>query len=143
MMLFLARNVFLHLIQIGLAHGEVRVASLPFKIPVGGSLLLKPTVGNAFYLLHPFRLCDSATVNGGQGLRHSSRWLTQPRWGCGLVGSLTQGSSFLATLGWRAKSRGDFPAAIEQSRSSDCLNFSQHKAWKFRAPEFPMTSLPP
>ena len=38
-----------------------RVAPLPFKIRVSGPLLFKPAVGNAFYLLHPFRLCDRAT----------------------------------------------------------------------------------
>jgi hypothetical protein len=35
-----------------------------------------------------------------------------------LVGHLTQGSSFLATLGWRAKSRWDFPTAIHATASA-------------------------
>jgi hypothetical protein len=39
-----------------------------------------------------------ATIRGG---------LTQPRWGWGNLTRLTQGSSCLATLGWRTKSRWD------------------------------------
>ena len=39
-------------------------------------------------------------VNGGEGLRHRSGGLAQPRWGCGWYRTLTQGSSCLATLGF-------------------------------------------
>ena len=41
----------------------------------------------------------------------------QPRWGCGFFGRVSQGSSCLATLGWRPESRWDsaleFPNGIE------------------------------
>src|SRR5450756_700199 len=42
--------------------------------------------------------------------------MPQPRWGCGFWGRLSQGSSCLATLGWRPESRWDsgseFPKGI-------------------------------
>lgn len=48
----------------------------------------------------------SRLVSTPTGLRHGScvAW-TQPRWGWNLVGRLTQGSSFLATLGWWPEAR--------------------------------------
>jgi hypothetical protein len=39
-------------------------------------------------------------VNGGEGLGHASGGLAQPRWGCCWFRTLTQGSSFLTTLGF-------------------------------------------
>lgn len=60
-MLLLPGDVLLHLFQIRLAHGKIRVAALPLKarkIPVA---LLEPRVRDAFQFLHPFRLRDRAT----------------------------------------------------------------------------------
>ena len=43
--------------------------------------------------------------------------MTQPRWGCGDLSRLTQGSSSLATLGWRTQSRWDCPQKISAARN--------------------------
>ena len=57
----------------------------------------------------------SATLKGLQPVasfaRAFFRWL-QPRWGWEFSSPLTQGSSFVATLGWRMQSRWDWFAAL-------------------------------
>ena len=60
MMFLLARDVLFHLLKVGLAHREIRIAALPFKIGVVAAMFFEPAVGNPFQFLHPFRLCDGA-----------------------------------------------------------------------------------
>src|SRR5437773_8139453 len=60
MMLLLSGDVLLHLVEIGLAHGEIRVAALPLELGVIASALLQPEVRDAFQFLHPFGLRDGA-----------------------------------------------------------------------------------
>jgi hypothetical protein len=51
----------LHLFEIGLTHGEIRVAALPFEVGVIATAFLQPEIGDAFQFLHPFGLRDGAT----------------------------------------------------------------------------------
>jgi len=60
-----------------------------------------PTLGNE-------RPIDSSTPTGLWPVAAVMRGgVTQPRWGCDRLAPMTQGSSFLATLGWRTESRWD------------------------------------
>src|SRR5262249_55728095 len=61
MVFFLSSDIFSHLLQIGLTHGETGITALPLKISVLASLFLQPTIGYTFYFLHPFRLRDRPT----------------------------------------------------------------------------------
>ena len=65
-MFLLSGDVLLHLFEIGLAHGEIRVAALPFEIGVIGTAFLQPEVRNAFQFLHPFGLRDGASESREQ-----------------------------------------------------------------------------
>ena len=60
-MLLLIGDVLLHLFEIGLAHGEIRVATLPLEAGVIATAFLQPEVGDAFQFLHPFGLRDGAS----------------------------------------------------------------------------------
>jgi hypothetical protein len=51
--------------------------------------------------------CNVSNPNGVVALARPT--VAQPRWGCGDFSRLTQGSSSLATLGWRTQSRWDWP----------------------------------
>src|SRR2546428_505077 len=61
MMLLLSGDVFLHLFEIRLAHGKIRVAALPLEVGVIATALLQPEVRDAFQFLHPFGLRDGAS----------------------------------------------------------------------------------
>jgi len=60
MMFLLVRNVLFHLFKVGLAHREIRIAALPFKIGVVAAMFFEPAVGYPFQFLHPFGLGDGA-----------------------------------------------------------------------------------
>ena len=66
MMFLLARDVLFHLLKVLLAHREIRVSPLPFKICVVTALRLEPAVGHPFQFLHPFRLGDGAPKTAEQ-----------------------------------------------------------------------------
>ena len=52
--------------EIGLAHGEIRVAALPFEVGVIATAFLQPEVRDAFQFLHPFGLRDGASESREQ-----------------------------------------------------------------------------
>lgn len=60
-MLLLSGDVLLHRFEIGLAHGEIRVAALPLEVGVIATAFLQPEVRDAFQFLHPFGLRDGAS----------------------------------------------------------------------------------
>ena len=60
-MLLLIGDVLLHLFEIGLAHGEIRVTALPLEVGVIATTCLQPEVRDAFQFLHPFGLRDGAS----------------------------------------------------------------------------------
>ena len=60
-MLFLSGDVLLHLFEVGLAQGEIRVAALPFEVGVIATAFLQPEVRDAFQFLHPFGLREGAS----------------------------------------------------------------------------------
>jgi hypothetical protein len=59
------------------------------------------------------RAADALNPSGVLSL---PRYRSQPRWGCGIWRLPTQGSSSLATLGFRAESRWDSPTARRRGR---------------------------
>ena len=60
MMLFLPADILLNRFEMGLAHGEIRIAALPFEVGVIATALLQPEVRDAFQFLHPFGLGEGA-----------------------------------------------------------------------------------
>ena len=78
-----------------------RLANSVASIPTGLHQLAqgceeRATLGGCQDVIHP-EWVESACV----------KHVMQPRWGCACLGRLTQGSSFLATLGWRMESLWD------------------------------------
>ena len=57
---------------------------------------------------------------------------TQPRWGCGPMDPGTQGSSCLATLGWRLESLRDSPNRISAAHSKENGDATIEQAPRFR-----------
>jgi hypothetical protein len=57
----LSGDVLLHRFEIGLAHGEIRVAGLPLEVGIIVTAFLQPEVRDAFQFLLPFRLRDGAS----------------------------------------------------------------------------------
>lgn len=55
---FLIRDVLRHFVEVGLAHGEIRVSALPGEIGQDAALLLQSTSRDAFQFLDPFGLAD-------------------------------------------------------------------------------------
>ena len=66
MMFLLARNVLFHQFKNRLAHREIRIAALPFKIGEVAAMFFEPAVGNPFQFLHPFCLGDGADKTAKQ-----------------------------------------------------------------------------
>ena len=60
MMFLLAHDVLPHLFKVGLAHREIRIAALPFKIGIVVAMFFEPAVGNPFQFLHPLGLGNGA-----------------------------------------------------------------------------------
>ena len=69
----------------------------------------------------------SKSVSTPTGLQQPTSWEIQPRWGCGLLCAVPQGSSFLATLGFVTESLWD--SAKRPSES-----------WAMRSPRGEITS---
>ena len=61
MMLLLSGDVFLHLFEIRLAHGEIRVAAVSLEVGVIATTFPQPEVRDALQFLHPFGLRDGAS----------------------------------------------------------------------------------
>ena len=68
-----------------------------------------PTLGNESPI-------DSSTPTGLWRVAVMRGGMTQPRWGCDRLAPKTQGSSCLATLGWRTESRWDSRTDAPQAR---------------------------
>src|SRR6266853_539011 len=65
-MLLLSGDVMLHLFEIRLAHGEIRVTALPIEVRVFATTFLQRDVRDAFQFLHPFGLRDGASESREQ-----------------------------------------------------------------------------
>ena len=57
-MLLLSGDVLFHLFEIRLAHGKIRVATLPFEVGVIVTALLQPEVRDAFQFLQHEHFCS-------------------------------------------------------------------------------------